>query len=524
MALALTFAASRASAQEPSTLSFHALNQLEYSLNTDGDRATNVPQEILEEWLDLDVRYERVLLGFRYEAFQPHEKPRFLEQTADSVREGIVQRYAAFEFGGSGGGGANGGDKGSGGIRVGNFYEIFGKGLLFRSYEDRAIRIDGNMEGVQLWGSRGRLAAKAISGRMREVETDRRTDILHGADLEARVAPGLALGGSYLIRSARDPRVSPTPLEPRHVEALGGRASYNHSAFDLYAEAGRINRHFLSTVDLFSGRGYDDIRGKGYYASLSLYPPIDTGPLSALPIHGAALTAQLKNYDNFRFQPEGSGQTDYNNPPAATRENAYTLLSRHPHILDADDEQGFSVEANVNPTANSKLTLYRAETDRQGGDPYYHEWYAEWRTHLGDAYDLALVYDVIDNNQTGTEDKTPIVEVEYAPGGGWSLRGEYQYQDSDIAAVGDVPASEASTHLALLEYNISSDLTVSAVGERATAIEENFVYAQVDYHLSQEHFVSVTVGNRREGFVCVGGICRFEPAFEGVEARFITSF
>jgi len=432
------------------------------------------------------------------------------------VREGIVQRYAAFEFGG--------GDHGSGGIRVGNFYEIFGKGMLLRAYEDRAIRIDGNMEGVQLWGTRGRLTAKGISGRMREVETDRRTDVLHGVDLEGRVAPGLSLGGSYLLRSARDPRASATPFEPRHVEALGGRATYSHSVFDVYAEAGRLNRHFLSTVDLFSGRGYDDTRGKGYYASLSVYPPMDRGPLAALPIQGAAVTAQFKNYDRFRFQPEGSGQTDYNNPPAATRENAYTLLSRHPHFLDANDEQGFSVEANVNPSENSKVTLHRAQTDRQGGETYYHEWYAEWRSHVGEAYDVALVYDIIENKETGTKDKTPVVEVEYAPGGGWSLRGEYQYQDSKVLAVDEVPARDESTHLALLEYNISSSLTVSAVGEHASELDENFIYTQLDYHLSEEHFVSVTVGNRRAGYVCVGGICRFEPAFEGVEARFITSF
>lgn len=508
--------ATPASAQESSTLSIHALNQLEYSVNSDSDRETNVPKEILEEWLDLDVRYDRVLLGFRYEAFQPHEKARFNEQTADSVREGIVQRYAAFDLGG--------GDAGTGGIRVGNFYEIFGKGMLFRAYEDRSIRIDGNMEGVQLWGSRGRLAAKAISGRMREVETDERTDVLHGVDLEGSVASGLTLGGSYLIRSAPDPRVSATPLEPRHVEALGGRASYSHSIFDVYAEAGRLNRHFLSAVDAFSGRGYDDIRGAGYYASLSLYPPMDRGPMSALPISGAALTAQFKNYDRFRFQPEAKGQTDYNNPPAATRENAYTLLSRHPHFLDANNEQGFAVEANVNLTPDSKLTLHRAQTDRQGGETYYHEWYAEWRSHVGESYDVALIYDVVENNETVTRDKTPIVEVDYAPGGGWSLRGEYQYQDSEIAAVGDVPSSSASTHLALLEYNISSSLTVSAVGEHASELDKNFAYGQVDYHLSQQNFVSVTVGNRRAGYVCVGGICRFEPAFEGIEARLVTTF
>ena len=76
-------------------------------------------------------------VGFRYEAFLPP-----FENKPDSLRQGITQRYTEAAFS-------------SGGFRLGNFYEIFGRGLLFRSYEERSLGVDSNMDGVLLWGTRG---------------------------------------------------------------------------------------------------------------------------------------------------------------------------------------------------------------------------------------------------------------------------------------------------------------------------------------------------------------------------------
>jgi len=480
----------------------HALNQLEYSVNTDEGRNPAKPKEILEEWLDVDVRFERALIGFRYEAFQPHEL------RADSAREGIVQRYAAFDW-----------ENGS--IRVGNFYEIFGRGLLFRSYEDRAIRIDSNMEGVLLTGRVARLAGKAFSGRIREVETDRRTDVLRGADLEGDVGGGARVGASYLILSSEAPGTAGA-AEPRHEEVVGGRASFARDWFDASVEAGRINRLYIRPEDLIptpsrpNPRTYDDLRGTGFYGSLGLYP-----------LSGVAVTAEYKDYDEFRFQPVNSSGTDYNNPPALTRETSYTLLSRHPHILSPNDEKGFQVEAVVTPSPGTTITLNRSETNEQDGDLAFHEWFAEVRRPIGERVEAALVYDFIEDAESETKNRTPVIEIEYHPEGERSLRGEYQFQDTETARLG-----KSSTHFALVECHVNLDLTFSVVGEHAGFLDpvsregakDDFVYAQADYHLTPNHFLSVTVGKRRAGYICVGGICRFEPEFEGVEARFVTSF
>ncbi|MFH1681297.1 MAG: DUF6029 family protein [Candidatus Eisenbacteria bacterium] len=480
-------------------------NQLEYSLSGEADRDSTTPKEIFENWLDADIRFDRFLVGFRYEAFLPHELG------TDSLRQGIVQRYAQAEYP-------------SGGVRAGNFYEIFGRGLLFRSYEDRSIRIDGNMDGVLLWGEKGRFRAKAFGGRMREIETDERTAVLRGADLGADVGRGLGIGGSYLIQSAENPNAAGhvPPPGPRHVEVFGGRLSFIHDRFDVYYEGGRLNRLYLTSADRARGVTYDDLRGTGHYGALSLYPTA-----------GLSVTAEYKEYERFRFRPVGSQGTDYNNPPAATRETGYTLISRHPHQLDANDERGFQVEAVAAPLGGTTITLSRAETDRLNGNPFFHEWYAEWRQEIGEKYSVAAVYDYIRDEETGTKNHTPVFEAGYHPGGEWSVRSEYQFQRSKV------DLGTERNHLALLEFHATYDLVFSAVGEHAASIEpsvdpdglpcsrekmDDFLYGQVDWFLSQQHHLSLMAGKRRAGFVCVGGVCRFEPEFEGFEFRLVSAF
>ncbi len=522
----LTLLAWPAAAGAAGVVTVQGQNQLEYSVSSEADRDSTVPQEIFEDWFDADIRFDRFLVGFRYEAFLPHELG------VDSLRHGIVQRYGQAEFP-------------LGGVRVGNFYEIFGRGLLFRSYEDRSIRIDGNMDGVLVWAEERGVRAKAFSGRMRDIETDDRTALLRGADIGIDAGHGLQLGGSYLIESARNPNaagLTPPPAS-RHIEAIGGRAAYIHDRFDLYYEGGRLNRLFLTTQDRLEGRSYEDLRGSGHYGAINLFP-----------VEGLSITAEYKEYERFRFQPVGSDGTDYNNPPAATRETGYTLISRHPHQLDPEDEKGYQVETVFAPHASTTITLSHAKTNKHarsigerigddllkelwkghflGGDPVFQEWYAEWRQEIGEKYSLAAIYDYIRDKKTETKNHTPILEAGYHPGGEWSLRGEYQYQQSE-EVLGTV-----RNHLALLECHLTYTFTLSAVGEHAAWLEDDdptddqrtrevmgdYFYGQMDWFFSPHHHLSVMTGKRRAGFVCVGGVCRFEPEFEGVEFRLTSSF
>jgi len=503
IATALATSARPAPARADAAVDVHALNQIEYTLRRDSDEAAAKPRESLEEWLDLDVHFRRALIGFRYEAFQPPKtKP-------DSVREGIVQRYAEFGW-----------ERAT--LRVGNYYEIFGRGLLFRSYEERSVRVDGNMDGALVTGKIAGFAGKALTGRIREVEVDEigRSDVLHGLDIERRVARGTTIGVSALSLASRldDLPGAGGSTRSQHEEALGARASFSRDRFDAYLEGGRIGRFHRTSLEAANGVAYGDLRGTGVYGALNL-----------VPIDRVAVTVEYKDYERFRFRPIGAAATatNYNNPPAVTRETGYTLLSRHPHVLDPNNEKGFQAEAVITPSPGSTITLNRSETDRQDGTLYFHEWYGEYRRPLGERWEAAAVYDFIEDAVTQTENHTPAVEVEYHPPGERSVRGELQHQRTKTQGLGD-----SRSTFALAELRANLDLSISVIGEHASFPDpvtretdsDNFVYAEVSYHVTPEHFLSITAGKRRAGYICVGGICRLEPELNGAEVRFVTSF
>ncbi len=49
-------------------------------------------------------------------------------------------------------------------ITAGNFYKLFGRGMILKSYEDRNIRIDNNLLGVKVEGNYLGFSLTALSG------------------------------------------------------------------------------------------------------------------------------------------------------------------------------------------------------------------------------------------------------------------------------------------------------------------------------------------------------------------------
>ncbi len=84
----------------------------------------------------------------------------------------------------------------------------------------------------------------------------------------------------------------------------------------------------------------------------------------------------------------------------------------------------------------------------------------------------------------------------------------------------------------VLEYTRSPFLNLTLVGEYSnkhelvTATEDKsyWVYGQITLSFLESQQISVLYGSRQAGFVCVGGVCRFEPEFEGLEIKLLSRF
>lgn len=464
-------------------------NQLEYAWDNDTE------EPILENWTDLRYNHGAFSAGIRLAAFQPPDP------TVSVERSSFQQNYRFVEA-----------QSENGSLRAGHYYALFGQGLALNAYEERDLRVDQNLEGVRVTGMKGDFSVKLLTGTTAggtAEDVDRpRPDRLHGADVEwANYDVGLTLGASA-VRVQRDGQT------PHNAQAVRLGFSYDN----LYLEA--------EHVDLIKPGS----NGEGIFASATY----GIGPLQLL--------GEYKDYREITLR--ASDGTPYNLPPAVIREHTYTLLNRHPHVLDPDDETGFQAEATLTMGYHQLLVNYaetRNQDEDEASDNYLDELYGEGFFSLGELFgshgvDVILAGDhqkLFEGNLpdplTGDlsvpsflETRTGVAELRVIANDVHSYRVQFETQHTESAFDG-----EYDTWFGLLEWSRSPDLTVNLVGETSNRSDEQLeegeskdaFYGIVSLHLSENHDVSVLYGRRLEGFVCVGGVCRFEPEFEGVEVR-----
>jgi hypothetical protein len=450
-------------------------NQLEYSRDMDEN------EETLENWLDVTYRLDILTTGIRYEAFQPSK--------SGQRKEGVAFLYFAVEKDGLQ-------------LRGGDFYAIFGRGLVLRAYEDRDLRVDNKLTGLKLLGFYRGLEATLLTGRPPRKDRDN-ADEVRGLNLGLQPTEGLTLGWSYL--SLEGPSVSGkgTEITAARVEAYPG-------PFSFYGELAK------KTGSL----------GYGLYLS------------SSLSLSGFAVTAELKDYDNITLRTHDG--LDYNSPPALTKEHAYSLFSRHPRELDAENEVGVQVEVSLSPLERTSALLNysytaahamgSAQTVRtpgilgEYGQPLFREAYVEITQEVGQKVSIiggagkSLAPEVI--NYTG------VLDLSFYLSPLTSLRCELQGQHTEEYG------GEYDDHLLTLEFTRAPDFSLSLVGEMTNKSEkqglpgeaQDWLFAQADVHLTENHDATLFVGSRQGGFVCTGGRCRWEPEFEGVELKLFSHF
>jgi hypothetical protein len=452
---------------------FDLSNQMEFSWDTEKD------EETLENWWDVNYHLTPLTTGLRFEAFQPAK--------SGQRKEGVSFIYFAVE-------------KDDIQLRAGDFYAIFGRGLALRAYEDRDLRIDNKLTGIKLQGYYKGIEATLLGGRPPRKDRDN-ADEVRGADLNVQPAAGLTYGWSYVALE------SPGVVGPG-TELTTLRADMHAKALSFYAEMAKR-----------TGR-----LGYGLYLSSSL----------ALP--GFALTAEFKDYDRIALRT-GDG-LDYNTPPALTREHTYSLFRRHPHTLDADDETGIQVEANLRPLEHTTMLInYSYAADHEEGTvlPASPELFGEWgralfrEAYLEVAQDLGEKFSLVvaggKSRLVESTHHTAVLDLSYYLDPLTAVRFELQGQHTE-------EHGEWDDHLLTVEVSRAPRFSASLVGERTNksdlqklSDEDNqWLFAQLDYQLTENHDATLFFGSRQGGFICTGGRCRWEPEFRGIELKLLSNF
>jgi hypothetical protein len=475
-------------------------NQLEYSYDI------NKKLEILENWLNVDYRKGIFSAGIRLDVFQPNDPNPAVNRGKIRYAD-IAYKYLKVELGDAETGGE---------LTIGNFYTLFGRGLILKSYEDRNIRIDNNLLGVKVSGSYGGFNLTALTGMPESVNMERK-DILHTVDLEYKGIEGLKIGGTFASNHPKNDNISKTRMASIRIQPR----VWN---FDFYGEYG-IKQN-ADTKNFFKGE--ESLAGKAFYGNLNFF------------YESFSLSSEYKYYDNFGFKTNDQ-TVDYNTPPSVRKEYTYLLLNRHPSPLNADNEKGFQIEANYNLSDEIYFSINYGETKTLPASSLYqriNQTLLEERTQLKEFYaqanhsfikDLhtiaALGYnEELDGN---TKNITPILENKFYLDETTTLRLILEHQLTTARTTNE----QYYTDVVTFEYLKSPKLSISLVTEMETTeptagrkVRKVWGFVQVGYKIGNHTDVSVLCGSRQAGNICIGGVCRYEPEFNGVELKMFTRF
>jgi len=283
-------------------------NQLEYSYNIDTE------QEILENWLNLDYSKGIFSAGLRFEVFQPNDPDPSISRGKNNYAD-IAYKYIRADIGS--------GDEGLD-IQAGNYYTLFGRGMVLKSYEDRNIRVDNNLLGLKMVGKYGGFVLTGLTGKPENANAERK-EILHTADLEFRGWKPLRVGVTYASNNPGIENVART--------SMGAvRLAPSFWNIDIYSEYSVMQNNDIEQT-AFSGD--ESIIGQGFYGNLNFY------------FDSFSLLGEYKYYDNISFT-SNDGTVNYNTPPAVRLDYTYILPNRHPSPINPDNEQGFQFAAGYN--------------------------------------------------------------------------------------------------------------------------------------------------------------------------------
>ncbi|MCH7764213.1 MAG: hypothetical protein IIB95_10835 [Candidatus Marinimicrobia bacterium] len=235
-------------------------------------------------------------------------------------------------------------------IKLGDIYEIWGRGLVLNSMDDQSIDRDTGIRGLSLRYNSNPWNIHFITGQSNirlstpTNPSTRKHDYttfqnMVGVNLEYKLNNHLF--GSSFIQSKEKHAVNLFSAIPDTVnlknQLMSIKYIYNHSFFDLYAEYIKNQSFKYDEVNNIF-RNHAD--GRGFYSNLNLY--LDKFSLNFEYINyrlGILNPGDRTNFvDNYGlFQP-------FQNPPIAMNINEHVLLNRVLHQTDFNNEVGFKIE------------------------------------------------------------------------------------------------------------------------------------------------------------------------------------
>lgn len=235
-------------------------------------------------------------------------------------------------------------------LKLGDLYEIWGRGLVLNSLDDQSIDRDTGIRGLSINYDSHPWNIQFITGRSDiQLSTPTNPSTRKHDYTSFQNMYGINVGysknnhsiGSSFIQSKEKHSVNLFSTVPDTVnlknQIMSLKYIYNSSLFDLYTEYIKNQSYeFDETYNMY--KEHSD--GRGLYSNLNLY--LNLFSLNIEYIHYRFGTLDPSSRSNFvdnygLFQP-------FQNPPTALNLNTNVLMNRVSHQTDFNNEIGYKIE------------------------------------------------------------------------------------------------------------------------------------------------------------------------------------
>ncbi|PQJ31057.1 hypothetical protein BST92_03555 [Nonlabens arenilitoris] len=501
---------------------------------------TMAPQDQLRSnnYFTLRYSYDKFTAGIQYELFAPNPLLGYFEGFEGNA---IGTYYLNFKHKGLD-------------ITGGHFYDQFGSGLIYRSWEDRQLGIDNSIRGVRVkYDFTDYLNATAFTGNQRvgfEISDGTVTGVNTELDLSTALdlETGVQIGASYVNRFQSSG--SPDLNFPADIGAYSVRADLTFEKFFIGTEYVYKEPDAFVLNNVVSNFNYQDGR-----ALL-----VNTGYATK----GLGINATIRAIENMGFYSdrEQTGNpfllNTINYVPGYTKQQDYAVSNIYVYAPQAlvspiegkageiggqvdvyytskkgsllGGKYGTKFEFNyanwsgLDATFDLTNNTYDASLLSRG-EKYFEEYSIAVKKRFSSNFSTIFTAVHTEYNAAIIEGPTSdfflngdafIIDALYKLDGGRSVRMDLQHLSAD--------ADRGNWAAATAEYAFSPYLSMY--------VTDLYNYDETDIHYYSvggsytkgRTRVAMNYGRQRGGLVCVGGVCRFVPENTGLTLNISTNF
>lgn len=437
-------------------------------------------------------------------------------------------------------------------ITLGNFYEQFGSGTIFRIYEDRNLGYDNAMDGARviLRPYRG-LQIKGIYGNQRYSfqagQVVKSPGITRGVDVEFNLrdlipafdSAGLSMkiGGSFVSKYQKDD--NDLYVLPENVGAYGGRLDVRYKKFTLSGEYTHKENDPSEDNQYIYNTGHAALINLGYSQK------------------GFGILVSAKSVDNMSFRSDrtkGLADVFINYLPALNKTHTYNLVATlYPYATRPLGEVAFQGEIFYTLSKKKLKTKYDIPINVNFSTAYlpiqhttgYNPSDSSRIFYKGNAFDksdsllwrdinanitykfnkkvylIASYYNITLNNDVSrvTEDATGLITSHIGVAEiGWKINRKNNIR-SEVQMLFN-KKDKGNWATIVLEYTVSPHWFFGFMdqynyGNPHDNLRIHYMIGTVGW-VKESTRVMMSYGKQRAGLFCVGGVCRFVPANNGL--------